>query len=66
MLVAEAYMRGFLAALQLLAAFFLAIFGLALAFRGGDQGAMFIGAMLGALGLSFLALLWINAKKLPW
>jgi hypothetical protein len=52
-----------MAALQLLAAFFVAILGLALAFRAGDGGAMLLGAFLGALGLSFITLFVFNIKK---
>jgi hypothetical protein len=53
-------LRGTLQALQLLAAFFLAILGLAMAFRSADSFALLIGSALGAMGLSFLALLGIN------
>lgn len=49
-------------ALQLLAAFFLAILGLAMAFRGNDGALWFIGAFLAAMGLSFLALLAIKLR----
>lgn len=57
-------MRGTFAALQLFGAFFLAIFGLALAFRSGsDPGPMFFGAVLGGIGLTFLALLAVNLRK---
>jgi hypothetical protein len=55
--------RGTFAALQLLAAFFLSIFGLAMAFRSADTGALLVGSLLGAMGLSFLALLWINLGR---
>lgn len=58
-------MRGLLVALQLLAAFFLAILGLAMAFRAVNSGALFLGAFLAAMGLSFLALLWVNLAKRP-
>jgi hypothetical protein len=50
------------AALQLLAAFFLAILGLAMAFRG-DSAGIWLGSLLAALGLSFLSLLAINLRK---
>ena len=57
-------MRGILTALQLFAAFFLAILGLALAFRSGwDQGPMLVGACLGGIGLTFLTLLAVNVRK---
>jgi hypothetical protein len=59
----EARMRGTFAALQLLAAFFMAILGLAMAFRSADTGALLIGALLAAMGLSFLTLLAINLRK---
>ena len=55
-------MRGTFAALQLLAAFFLALLGLGMVFRAADSGALFIGALLGAMGLSFLTLLAINLR----
>ena len=56
-------MRGIFAALQLLAAFFLAILGLAMAFRSADAVALYLGSLLGAMGLSFLALIAINVYK---
>ncbi|MGZ4829910.1 MAG: hypothetical protein ACXV78_09725 [Candidatus Angelobacter sp.] len=57
-------MRGILAALQLFGSFFLAIFGLALAFHSGsDPGPMFVGAFLAGIGLTFLALLAVNLRK---
>lgn len=56
-------MRGTFAALQLFAAFFLVIFGLATAFRGDLGGALVIGAFLAALGFSFLALLALHLRK---
>ena len=60
----EAQMRGLFSALQLFAAFFLAILGLALAFRpASDQGPMFLGALLGGAGLTYLALISINVRK---
>jgi len=57
-------MRGFFAALQLFAAFFLTILGLALAFRSdADQKPMVPGAFLGGIGLTFLVLLAINLRR---
>lgn len=56
-------MRGFLAALQLIVAFFFAILGCAMAFRSANGDALLIGSFLAAMGLSFLALLWINIAK---
>jgi hypothetical protein len=64
-LFAEASMRGFLSALQLLVAFFFTILGCAMAFRSGDGGALLIGSFMAAMGLSFLALLWINLARRP-
>jgi len=51
--------------LQLLAAFFLSILGLAMAFRAGDGGALWLGALLAAMGLSFLSLVAINLRNAP-
>jgi hypothetical protein len=51
-----------MAALQLIGAFFLTIFGLGLAFKGATGGALFVGALIAAVGLSFLALLAINVR----
>ncbi|MGE5321277.1 MAG: hypothetical protein ACM3SW_00335 [Actinomycetota bacterium] len=56
-------MRGFMTALQLWAAFFLTIFGLALAFHETTGGALLFGSLLAAVGLTFLALLAINVRK---
>lgn len=57
-------MRGFFSALQMFGAFFLTIFGLALAFgSGSNQGSIFLGAFVGAIGLTFLALLAVNLRK---
>ena len=58
----EAHLRGIMSALQLLAAFFLSILGLAMAFRG-DGIALWLGSLLGAMGLSYLALLAINLRR---
>jgi hypothetical protein len=49
--------------LQLFAAIFLSILGLALAFHTGDAGAMMLGSLLGAIGLTFLALLFVNLRR---
>lgn len=56
-------MRGIFAALQLMGAFFLSILGLAMAFRAVDSRALYLGALLGAIGLSFLAMLRFNIEK---
>jgi hypothetical protein len=55
-------MRGMLSALQLVTAFFLTILGLAMAFRGDGTG-IWLGSVLGAMGLSFLTLLAINLRR---
>jgi len=54
----EASLTGIFASLQLFAAFFLSILGLAMTFGRPD----FLGAFLAALGLTFLTLLAINIK----
>ena len=56
-------MRDIFTVLQLFAAIFLAIFGLALAFHGGDAGPIFVGALLGGVGLTFLLLLFVNLRR---
>lgn len=56
-------MRGIFAAMQLMGAFFLSILGLALAFRAVDSRALYLGSLLGAIGLSFLAMLRFNIEK---
>jgi hypothetical protein len=55
----EAPLTGIFAAIQLFAAFFLSILGLAMTFGRAD----FLGAFLASLGLTFLALLAINIRK---
>ncbi|HEY7404169.1 MAG TPA: hypothetical protein VIB39_11650 [Candidatus Angelobacter sp.] len=56
-------MRDIFAVLQLFAAVFLAIVGLALAFRAADVKMLMIGALLGGTGLTFLALLFVNLRR---
>jgi len=56
-------MRGTLKPFQLLVSFFLSIFGLTMAAKAGDMGAMLLGSLLGGMGFSFLALLAINLRK---
>jgi hypothetical protein len=56
-------MRGIFAALQLMGAFFLAILGIVMAFHAVDNRALYLGALLGAIGLSFLAMLRFNIEK---
>ena len=52
-------LRGIFAALQLFAAFFLSVLGLAMIFGHAN----YFGAFLASLGLTFLALLAINIRK---
>lgn len=56
-------MRDIFAVLQLFAAIFLAIFGLALAFRAVDTQSLMVGSFLGSVGLTFVALLFVNVKR---
>jgi hypothetical protein len=55
-------MRGIFAALQLFAAFFLTLLGTGLVF-GRYDGGVFLGSLLAATGLTFLALLAVNLRK---
>jgi hypothetical protein len=55
----EASLSGIFSALQLFAAFFLSILGLAMTFGRAN----YFGAFLASLGLTFLALLAINIRK---
>jgi hypothetical protein len=57
-------LRNIFRALQVFAAFFLTLFGLAELLHSPDSGMHFIGALLAALGLTFLSLLAVNVKKL--
>lgn len=58
-------MRNFFLALQIFAAFFLTLFGLAELFHSGasDSTLRFVAALMAALGLTFLSLLAMNVKK---
>lgn len=56
-------MRDFFAVLQLFAAIFVAIVGLALAFRAADVKMLMLGGLLGGIGLTFLALLFVNLRR---
>ena len=56
-------MQGTFAALQLFAAFFLSLWGLATTFGSHDASERAVGAFLGAIGLTFLALVAVNLKK---
>ncbi len=49
--------------LRLFIAFFLTLFGIALAAKTEDQGQLLVGAVLGAIGLTFLFLLWAAQRK---
>ena len=56
-------MQGTFAALQLFAAFFLCLYGLGTSFASHDASERAVGAFLGAIGLTFLALVAVNVKK---
>jgi hypothetical protein len=55
--------RNIFAALQVFAALFATILGLAMVFKSTLNGVEFVGAFLAALGLTFLFLLAVNLKK---
>ena len=57
-------MRNFFLALQIFAAFFLTVFGLAELFRSPYTSYQFVFALLASLGLTFLSLLAMNVKKM--
>lgn len=61
----DTYLRNFFLALQIFAAFFLTLFGLAELFHGAaaDTGMRFVAALIAALGLTFLSLIGLNVKK---
>lgn len=56
-------MRDIFGVLQLFAAIFGAIVGLVLAFRATDITTLLEGSLLGAIGLTFLALLFVNLRR---
>lgn len=56
-------MRDIFAVLQLFAAVFLSIVGLAVAFRATSVGVLMLGGLLGGIGLTFLALLFVNLRR---
>lgn len=56
-------MRDIFVVLQLFAAIFLAIVGLALAFRATSPGMLMFGGLLGGIGLTFLVLLFVNLRR---
>ena len=56
-------MRDIFAVLQLFAAIFLSIVGLALAFRASNTSSLAVGALLGGTGLTFLLLLFVNLRR---
>jgi len=55
--------RDIFAVLQLFAAVFLSIVGLSLAFRATSVGMLMLGGLLGGIGLTFLALLFVNLRR---
>lgn len=55
--------RDIFAVLQLFAAVFLSIVGLSLAFRATNIGMLMLGGLLGGIGLTFLALLFVNLRR---
>ena len=56
-------MRDIFAVLQLFAAVFLSIVGLALAFHATNVSMLMLGGLLGGMGLTFLALLFVNLRR---
>ena len=56
-------MRDIFAVLQLFAAVFLSIVGLSLALRATNIGMLMLGGLLGGIGLTFLALLFVNLRR---
>ncbi|HYX52743.1 MAG TPA: hypothetical protein VE783_04780 [Candidatus Limnocylindrales bacterium] len=56
-------MRNVFAALQVFAALFATLLGLAMILKSTLNGVEFVGAFLAAIGLTFLILLGINLKK---
>ena len=59
----EVSVRDIFAVLQLFAAIFLSILGLSLAFRAADTQSLMVGSFLGGVGLTFVALLFVNVKR---
>jgi len=55
--------RDIFAVLQLFAAVFLSIVGLALAFHATSLRMLMLGGLLGGIGLTFLALLFVNLRR---
>jgi hypothetical protein len=55
--------RNVFAALQVFAALFATLLGLAMILKSTLNGVEFVGAFLAAIGLTFLILLGINLKK---
>jgi hypothetical protein len=55
-------MREMLAHLRLFVAFFLSLFGLGMVLRGGNEGGIFVGAIMGAAGFTSLFLIWLAVR----
>jgi hypothetical protein len=58
-------LRNLFLALQIFAAFFLTLFGLAELFHSAapETGLRFVSALIAALGLTFLSLIGLNVRK---
>lgn len=48
---------------RIFVAFWLSILGLSMAFRGEASGSLFIGSVLGAIGLTFLTVMWLMVRE---
>jgi hypothetical protein len=55
-------LRGSMARLRLFAAFFLALLGLGIVLHGAANGALLLGASIGAIGFSSLFLIWLSVR----
>ena len=55
-------MRDILITLRLFAASFLTLLGLGFMAKASDQGQVFVGAILAAIGLTFFVLLWLGRR----
>jgi hypothetical protein len=47
---------------RIFVAFWLSIMGLSMAFRGDAGGALFLGSVLAAVGLTFLTVMWLIVR----
>ncbi len=56
-------MRDILITLRVFAAFFITLLGLALLARPQNGGQILVGAILGAIGLTFFLLLWLGRRQ---